>query len=69
MIHQAGAGPKPIPHKKLTTHRLRDAIKYAVSPEAKEAAKKMALQIQNDVIPSDLRIVRTQADYLRLERC
>lgn len=48
MIRQAGAGPKPIPHRKLTVDGLRDAIKFAISPEAKDAAKKLARQIQND---------------------
>ncbi|KAG6918563.1 hypothetical protein DXG01_013362 [Tephrocybe rancida] len=28
MIHNAGAGPEPIPHKKLNVDNLRDAIKY-----------------------------------------
>ncbi len=49
MIHKAGAGPKPIPHKKLTVDKLRDAIKYAIGPEAKEAAKKMSQDIPNEV--------------------
>ena len=49
MIHKAGAGPKPIPHKELNIESLRDAIKFAISPSAKEAAKKMAYQIHEDV--------------------
>jgi sterol 3beta-glucosyltransferase len=49
MIYKAGAGPKPIPHKELSVENLRDAIKFAISPSAKEAAKKMAHQIQEDV--------------------
>lgn len=48
MIHKAGAGPKPIPHKKLTVANLRDAIKYAIGPEAKAAAKKMSQDILNE---------------------
>lgn len=49
MIHKAGAGPKPIPHKELSVHKLRDAITFAVSPAAKEAAKSMAQRIYEDV--------------------
>ena len=49
MIHKAGAGPKPIPHKELNVDNLRDAIKFAIGASAKEAAKKMAHQIHEDV--------------------
>ena len=49
MIHKAGAGPKPIPQKELSVENLRDAILFAISPSAKEAAKKMAHQIREDV--------------------
>ncbi|KIK62425.1 glycosyltransferase family 1 protein [Collybiopsis luxurians FD-317 M1] len=48
MIHKAGAGPKPIPHKKLEIDNLRDAIRVAVGPEAKEAAKELARVIQKE---------------------
>ncbi|KAG5634498.1 hypothetical protein H0H81_001741 [Sphagnurus paluster] len=48
MIHKAGAGPQPIPHKELGVENLRDAIKFAVSPPAKQAAGRMADQIQNE---------------------
>ena len=50
MIYKAGAGPKPIPHKELSIESLRDAIIFAISPSAKEAAKMMAHQIHEDVI-------------------
>ena len=49
MIYKAGAGPKPIPHKELSVENLRDAIMFAISPSAKDAAKKMAHQIHEDV--------------------
>lgn len=49
MIHKAGAGPAPIGHKQLNTDNLRDAIKFAVSPPAKAAAKRMAEQIHSEV--------------------
>jgi sterol 3beta-glucosyltransferase len=65
MIHKAGAGPKPIPHKELSVESLRDAILFAISPPAKEAAKKMAHQIHEDVniIINNNPIVRT-AEWL-----
>lgn len=49
MIHKAGAGPKPIPAKKLNTEGLRDAILFAISPSAKRAASQLAQQIQAEV--------------------
>ena len=49
MIWKAGAGPKPIPRKDLSVENLRDAIKFANSVSVKEAAKKMAYQIHEDV--------------------
>ncbi|KAJ6630253.1 glycosyltransferase family 1 protein [Mycena sp. CBHHK59/15] len=48
MIHKAGAGPEPIPHKQLSIENLRDALKFAVSPAAKTAAKRMADQIHSE---------------------
>lgn len=49
MIHKAGAGPEPIPAKKLNTERLKDAILFAISPPAKQAATELARQIQLEV--------------------
>jgi sterol 3beta-glucosyltransferase len=49
MIYKAGAGPEPIPHKKLNVNNLRDAIKFAISPSAKVAAQRMAEQIESEV--------------------
>ena len=48
MIHRAGGGPEPIPQKQLTVDNLADAIKFAVSPEAKAAAGKMGEQIRSE---------------------
>ncbi|KAL1723971.1 hypothetical protein EV715DRAFT_245583 [Schizophyllum commune] len=48
MIHRAGAGPAPIPHRKLTVENLADALVYATSPPAQEAASKMAEQITTE---------------------
>jgi len=52
MIHNSGAGPKPIPHRELTVKKLQDAITYAISPEAKKAAKDLAQKIHDEVIYS-----------------
>jgi sterol 3beta-glucosyltransferase len=49
MISKAGAGPEPIPHKHLKVDNLREAIIFATSPAAKQAALKMAEQIKNEV--------------------
>jgi hypothetical protein len=49
MIHKAGAGPKPIPHKKLCIENLRDAIKFAIGAGARDAAARMAEQINSEV--------------------
>ncbi|KAJ6500720.1 UDP-Glycosyltransferase/glycogen phosphorylase [Mycena sanguinolenta] len=48
MIHKAGAGPEPIPHKKLNVENLRDGLKFAVSPGAKNAAKHLAELINRE---------------------
>ena len=49
MIHKAGAGLEPIPHKQLTTVKLADAITFAISPSAKTAAKAMVDDIKVEV--------------------
>ncbi|CAK5279180.1 unnamed protein product [Mycena citricolor] len=48
MIHKAGAGPEPIPHKQLTAQNLCDALKFAVSPQAGAAAGRMGEQIRHE---------------------
>lgn len=48
MIHAAGAGPAPIPHKTLTVDNLAEAIEFALSPPAKEAAGKMGEKIRHE---------------------
>lgn len=49
MIHKAGAGPEPIPHKELNATNLTEAVTFAISPAAKEAARTMAEQIRREV--------------------
>ncbi|KAF9009574.1 glycosyltransferase family 1 protein [Cyathus striatus] len=48
MIHQSKAGPKPIPPHLLNAIILRNAIKYATSPPAKEAARGLAEKIREE---------------------
>lgn len=54
MIHKAGAGPEPIPHKKLCMENLRDAITFSMSAGAKAAAARMAEQIKQEVWASGI---------------
>ncbi len=49
MIYKAGAGPKPIPPKELKVKKFRDAITFAISPQAKEAAAKLGEKICEEV--------------------
>ncbi|GAB1524076.1 hypothetical protein RhiTH_007228 [Rhizoctonia solani] len=45
-VHARGAGPAPIPHKKLTTPALVGAIKSALSDETKAAAQRVGEMIR-----------------------
>jgi sterol 3beta-glucosyltransferase len=49
MVHNAGAGPKPIPKAELNVKKLRDGIVFALSASAKESAKRLAQRIKDDV--------------------
>ena len=49
MIYQAGAGPKPIPHKQLNLHTLAEAIRFVMRPEAQAAAQKLGEKISSEV--------------------
>ena len=48
MVHGTGAGPKPLPHRSLTTAKLVDAIAYCLTPEAKEAAQEVATKMSRE---------------------
>ncbi|TFK31981.1 glycosyltransferase family 1 protein [Crucibulum laeve] len=48
MIHKAGAGPEPVPASELNAQNLQEAIEFAISPQAKEAAKHMAQSIREE---------------------
>ena len=42
MVARAGAGPNPIPHKRLTAENLADAIRFCLRAESQERAKELA---------------------------
>lgn len=46
MVGKAGAGADPVPYKSLTMDKMAEAIKKCLSPEAKEAAEKIAKSIE-----------------------
>ncbi|KAI4869013.1 glycosyltransferase family 1 protein [Hypoxylon rubiginosum] len=46
MVGTAGAGPMPVPYKKLNTESLVDGIRYCLTDEALEAAQKLAKSIE-----------------------
>jgi hypothetical protein len=48
MIAKIGAGPKPIPFKKLTAPDLAAAISAALEPEIKQRAMELGEQIRNE---------------------
>ncbi|KAI0181133.1 glycosyltransferase family 1 protein [Hypoxylon sp. FL1284] len=48
MVGNAGAGPMPVPYKKLNSERLAEGIKYCLTDEALEAAQKLAQSIENE---------------------
>lgn len=48
MVARAGAGPEPIPHKKLTADNLADGINVCLKPESQERAKELANKIAKE---------------------
>ncbi|KAK4099183.1 glycosyltransferase family 1 protein [Parathielavia hyrcaniae] len=48
MVAAAGAGPSPIPQKKLNVANLGDAIRFCLTPEASNAAQTMATQMRSE---------------------
>jgi len=45
MVHTAGAGPAPVPHKLLDTQKLTEGLSYCLTKEAAVAANEIALQM------------------------
>jgi hypothetical protein len=48
MVAAAGAGPSPIPQKRLNSTNLAEAIRYCLTPEASNAAQKMAAEMRSE---------------------
>jgi UDP-glucoronosyl and UDP-glucosyl transferase len=48
MIYKAGAGPEPVPFKKMTEETLADSITTALGPEIQVAVKEMSAKIKNE---------------------
>ncbi|KAJ2975641.1 hypothetical protein NUW58_g8299 [Xylaria curta] len=48
MISVAGAGPDPIPHKKLTSSKLADALKFCLREEVKIAAQCISMNMSRE---------------------
>ncbi|KAH9892140.1 glycosyltransferase family 1 protein [Xylariomycetidae sp. FL2044] len=48
MVARAGAGPDPIPYKKLTAAGLAEAIRVAVKPETQERARELGEKIREE---------------------
>jgi UDP:flavonoid glycosyltransferase YjiC (YdhE family) len=48
MVARAGAGPDPIPYKKLTATGLAEAIRVALRPETLERAKELGEKIREE---------------------
>ncbi|KAH8687247.1 hypothetical protein BGZ60DRAFT_363549 [Tricladium varicosporioides] len=48
MVHRAGAGPEPVPFKKLTEKSLADSITAALSPDVRTAVKEMSERIRSE---------------------
>jgi UDP:flavonoid glycosyltransferase YjiC (YdhE family) len=48
-IHELGAGPRPIPYRKLTVQHLKDAICIAIADQAmQQRATKLSKQLQTE---------------------
>ncbi|KAI1384211.1 glycosyltransferase family 1 protein [Hypoxylon trugodes] len=48
MVARAGAGPEPIPYKKLTAEGLAEAIRTALKPETQERAYELGEKIREE---------------------
>ncbi|KAJ5193384.1 hypothetical protein N7449_009526 [Penicillium cf. viridicatum] len=48
MVARAGAGPRPIPFASLNFQNLTAAIQFCLTPEATEAARKLAVKMQTE---------------------
>ncbi|KAH7313551.1 hypothetical protein B0I35DRAFT_435429 [Stachybotrys elegans] len=72
MIARAGAGPPPVPYKKLTAEGLANGIKFALKPFVREMVQNMADQIGAEDGANDAAQdfhERLNVDQLRCDVC
>ncbi|KAI3574588.1 hypothetical protein IWW34DRAFT_884373 [Fusarium oxysporum f. sp. albedinis] len=72
MIARAGAGPTPIPFKKMTAESLAASILFALNTEVKEAAQRLAQTIMQEDGASNAAmdfLNRLDVDELRCDLC
>ena len=48
MVSAAGAGPDPIPQRQLNATNLAEAIRFCLTPQASDAAQRMATQMRSE---------------------
>ncbi|KAH7399751.1 hypothetical protein BKA64DRAFT_575344 [Cadophora sp. MPI-SDFR-AT-0126] len=48
MVAAAGAGPRPLPYKGLTSQKIAEAIRYCMTPAALEAAGSIAAKMRTE---------------------
>ncbi|GAB7355814.1 hypothetical protein MBLNU459_g6487t2 [Dothideomycetes sp. NU459] len=48
MIYRAGAGPEPVPYKKLTAEKLAEMITGALQPDIKAKAHELSMEIKGE---------------------
>jgi UDP:flavonoid glycosyltransferase YjiC (YdhE family) len=48
MVAKAGAGPAPIPYKKLTAENLSEAIQFALQPQTQAKARELGEKIKQE---------------------
>lgn len=48
MVAASGAGPSPIPHKRLDVENMSQAIKFCLTPEAATAAAGLASRMKRE---------------------
>ncbi|KXX74538.1 Sterol 3-beta-glucosyltransferase [Madurella mycetomatis] len=48
MVANTGAGPQPVPYKHLTAEKLAEGIRYCITGEAREAAERIARDIEKE---------------------
>ncbi|KAL2129906.1 hypothetical protein VTI74DRAFT_7149 [Chaetomium olivicolor] len=48
MVGNAGAGPEPVPYKRLTAQKLAEGIKYCITETARNEAERIARDIERE---------------------